>query len=138
MSYSRTSKKIIVNGTFDILHRGHLEMLNYAKSLGDFLLVAIDTDSRVTDLKGSCRPINNQFDRMFLLSNLQAVDAVKVFNSTDELINIIKDYNPDIMVKGSDYQDRNIIETELVPKIIYYDRTEHSTTKTIQHIINRR
>ena len=64
-------KLIFVNGTFDILHRGHLELLNYAKSLGDFLLVGIDDDLRVKEKKGFTRPINSQDDRKFFLENLK-------------------------------------------------------------------
>jgi D-beta-D-heptose 7-phosphate kinase/D-beta-D-heptose 1-phosphate adenosyltransferase len=129
--------KVIVNGTFDILHRGHLELLQFAKSQGDHLLVCIDTDRRVKELKGSTRPINNQDDRKFMLYNLRSVDTVMLFDSSEELINIIKEYNPDIMVKGSDYRDRSIVGNTHVPKVIFYDRTEHSTTKTIQDIIDR-
>lgn len=129
--------KIIVNGTFDILHRGHLEMLNYAKSLGDFLLVAIDTDRRVKELKGETRPINNQWDRMAMLENLKAVDAVCFFDSKEELIAIMEDYQPDIMVKGSDWQDKSVIGKQYATKIEFYDRTDHSTTQIIQNIINR-
>ena len=130
-------KKIIVNGTFDIIHRGHIEMLNYAKSLGGYLLVLIDTDSRVRELKGDQRPINNQYDRQFVLKNVKAVNDVWFFNSGEDLIDKIKQYNPDIMVKGSDYRGKSIVGNEFVPKIMYYDRTEHSTTKTIQDIIDR-
>ena len=130
--------KVIVNGTFDILHCGHIEMLNYAKSLGDYLLVLIDTDDRVRELKGQGRPINNQHDRWFMLKNIKAVDDVWFFNSRESLIEKIKIYDPDIMVKGSDYKDRSVVGKELVPKVVYYDRTEHSTTKTIQDIIDRR
>lgn len=128
---------VIVNGTFDIVHRGHIEMLNYAKSLGDFLVVAIDTDNRVNELKGSNRPINNQWDRMFLLDNIRAVDTVCFFETDLDLIEIIKQYQPDIMVKGSDYINMPILGSEYCKDIRYYDRTSHSTTKTIQDIINR-
>ncbi len=128
---------VIVNGTFDIVHRGHIEMLNYAKSLGDFLVVAIDTDKRVKELKGSSRPINNQWDRMFLLDNLRAVDTVCFFETDLDLIEIIKQYQPNIMVKGSDYINMPILGSEYCKDIRYYDRTSHSTTKTIQDIINR-
>ena len=129
--------KIIVNGTFDILHRGHIEMLNYARSLGDSLLVAIDTDRRVKELKGLNRPINNQWDRLFTLENLRSVDLVCLFDSEEELVNIIKSYKPDIMVKGSDYRNKPVVGGEYLPNIEYYDRTEHSTTKTIQDITSR-
>ena len=127
---------VFVNGTFDILHRGHIELLNYAKSLGDILIVAIDTDTRVSELKGPSRPINNQYERMFMLDALRAVDSVYFFSSDEELVALIKQYNP-IMVKGSDYRDKPIVGAEYCKEIKYYDRTEHSTTKTIQRIANR-
>lgn len=131
--------KVMVNGTFDILHRGHLELLNYAKSLGDQLLVAIDTDRRVTELKGIGRPINNQEDRKFFLYNLRAVDTVMFFNSKEELVNIMKEYSPDVYVKGSDWKhDKGSTAEQYCKKVIYYDRVgDYSTTKTIQDIINR-
>lgn len=127
-------KKVIVNGTFDILHAGHVELLDFAKTQGDYLIVAIDADNRVQKLKGFSRPINNQTDRQHMLEGLKAVNEVKIFNSDDELIEIIKDC--DIMVKGSDYRDKPVIGEALV-EVIFYDRTEHSTTKIIQDIINR-
>lgn len=132
--------RVMVNGTFDIVHRGHIEMLNYAKSLGDFLLVAIDTDRRVKELKGEQRPINNQWDRMFMLDNLRAVDSVRFFDSKEELIDIMKEYKPDVYVKGSDWKrDRPSTAEQYCNKVIYYDRVgEYSTTKTIQDIIDRR
>ena len=130
----------MVNGTFDIVHRGHIELLNYARSLGDFLLVAIDTDRRVKELKGEQRPINNQWDRMFMLDNLRAVDSVRFFDSRDELIGIIEEYKPDIYVKGSDWKnDKGSTAEKYCNKVIYYDRVgDYSTTKTIQDIVNRR
>ena len=130
--------KVIVNGTFDILHRGHLEMLKYAKAQGDYLLVAIDTDSRVRELKGNSRPIHNQNDRKFMLESLKYVDEVCFFDSGQELIDIIKEYMPDIMVKGSDYKDRSVVGQQNVSTVLFYDRTEHSTTKIINDITNRR
>ena len=129
--------KIFVNGTFDLVHAGHIKLLNYARSLGSYLLVAIDSDRRVRQLKGSDRPVHNQTDRKLLLENLRSVDAVKIFDTDQELEHIITLYEPDIMVKGSDYKDQSIIGKELVPEVVFYDRTEHSTTKTIQDIIAR-
>jgi D-beta-D-heptose 7-phosphate kinase/D-beta-D-heptose 1-phosphate adenosyltransferase len=126
--------KVFVNGTFDIIHPGHVSLLNYAKELGDFLLVAIDTDERVRKLKGLNRPINNQASRSFVLQNLKAVDEVVLFNDDKELLSFITQC--DIMVKGSDYIGQNIIGFNLI-KTVFYDRTEHSTTKIIEHIIDR-
>jgi D-beta-D-heptose 7-phosphate kinase/D-beta-D-heptose 1-phosphate adenosyltransferase len=130
--------KVIVNGTFDILHRGHLELLEYAMSCGSYLLVAIDTDRRVKELKGESRPINNQYDRKFHLEMLKPVNEVRLFDSKEELIQIIQDYQPDIMVKGSDYKGRSVVGSTYVPEVIYYERLgAYSTTNTIQDIINR-
>ena len=129
--------KIVVNGTFDILHRGHLEMLEYASELGS-LLVCIDSDSRVKQLKGSSRPVNCQDDRVYMLKSLKFVDWVRVFSSEQDLIDIIKDYQPDVMVKGSDYKNKPIVGEHLIKEIKFYDRVEpYSTTKTIQDIANR-
>ena len=81
--------KIVVNGTFDILHPGHVEMLNYARSLGAYLLVLIDSDRRVKELKGNTRPVNNQRDRQFLLKNLKAVNDVWIFDNDKELVEFL-------------------------------------------------
>jgi len=129
---------IVVNGTFDILHRGHIEMLEYAKSLGDHLLVCIDTDNRVKELKGSERPINNQTDRAFMLQSLKCVDEVWTFNSEEELEFILENYCPDIMVKGSDYRGKPIVGAHLCKDIKFYELVpNYSTTNTIKNIINR-
>ncbi len=130
--------RIMVNGTFDILHRGHIELLNYARSLGDCLLVAIDTDRRVKELKGNDRPINNQEDRKFHLANLKAVDSVCFFDSKEELIELMKHWKPDIYVKGSDWKGSEGTAHKYSKQVIYYDRVgNYSTTNTIQNIINR-
>jgi rfaE bifunctional protein nucleotidyltransferase chain/domain len=129
-------KRILVNGTFDIVHPGHLALLNYAKSLGDFLVVAIDSDRRVRELKGTDRPINNQFERQLLLENLRAVDAVKIFDSDQELVDIVAECA--IMVKGSDYRDQPIVGQEVCPSIVFFERINgYSSTAKIQHIAHR-
>lgn len=129
--------KVVVNGTFDIIHPGHIALLNYAKSLGDYLIVAIDTDERVRQLKGPTRPINNQNERKLLLENLKAVNEVKIFGSPEELISIVKECN--IMVKGSDYKGKSVIGETYCETVIYFNRIdEYSSTKKIQDIIDRR
>lgn len=128
--------KVVVNGTFDVLHPGHLALLNYAKSLGDFLLVAIDTDDRVRQLKGPSRPINNQFERKLFLENLKAVDEVRLFSTDCQLVDIIRECS--IMVKGSDYANQKVIGSDICNQIVYFDRLdEYSTTQKIQDIVNR-
>jgi D-beta-D-heptose 7-phosphate kinase/D-beta-D-heptose 1-phosphate adenosyltransferase len=125
--------KIFVNGSFDMLHTGHIKMLNYAKSLGTHLLVAIDSDDRISKLKGAERPVNPVHIRKCIMENLKAVDSVVVFNSDAELVEHIKIYAPDIMVKGSDWVDKPIIGSQHCSSIVFYHRSNNeSTTKLIQ------
>jgi D-beta-D-heptose 7-phosphate kinase/D-beta-D-heptose 1-phosphate adenosyltransferase len=132
-------RRIIVNGTFDIVHRGHIEMLNYARSQGDYLLVAIDSDRRVSELKGPARPVNNQEDRKFYLDNLKAVNACWIFDSAEELEHICKMYKPDVMVKGSDYRGKPIVGSEYCNTIQFYNIVpNYSTSKIIEDINNRK
>ena len=129
-------KRIIVNGTFDILHSGHLALLNYARSLGDHLVVAIDSDRRVKELKGVSRPVNTQAERQELLSNLRSVDEVRIFDSDLELVDIVAKCA--IMVKGSDYRDRPIVGSEVCSSIVFFERIDgFSTTEKIQSISRR-
>lgn len=132
-------KKVFVNGCFDCIHRGHIHLLNYAKSLGDILYVGIDSDKRVKQLKGLTRPIHNQEDRKFLLENLKAVNRVLIFNTDEELENLVKIIEPDIMIVGSDYQNKRVIGSEYAKELKFFERIDgYSTTKIIQSIINRR
>jgi len=131
-------KKIFVNGTFDLLHPGHLQLLNFAKSCGDYLIVAIDTDDRVREKKGPTRPIYNQEERIFFLRMLKPVDQVETFSSDKELESLIKELKPDIMIVGSDWKGKSVIGSYYASKLIFFDRIEeYATTKTIQSIIDR-
>jgi D-beta-D-heptose 7-phosphate kinase/D-beta-D-heptose 1-phosphate adenosyltransferase len=128
--------RVFVNGTFDIVHVGHLKMLRYAKSLGTRLIVGIDSDERVKKLKGASRPINNEYERFFMLTQNKWVDGVIIFDTDEELVDLIRDC--DIMVKGSDYKDKPIIGSNLCKRIVFFDiLDEYSTTKKIQHISSR-
>ena len=131
--------KIVVNGTFDIVHVGHLRLLEYAKSFpNSFVYVLIDSDNRIKKLKGSDRPVNNEYERSSLLAALKAVDKVDIFDTDQELIDYIKNYEPDLMIKGSDYEGKPIIGAEYCKEIKFYDRLgKYSTTNKIQSIINR-
>jgi D-beta-D-heptose 7-phosphate kinase/D-beta-D-heptose 1-phosphate adenosyltransferase len=130
-------KIIFVNGCFDILHRGHLELLNYAKSLGDYLVVGIDSDDRVRQNKGNNRPINSSEERFFMLTNLKSVDEVFLFSSDEELETLVKRIKPDIMIVGSDWKDKPVIGSQYAKKLKFFDKIdEYSTTKIIQSINN--
>ena len=127
-------KKIFVNGTFDLLHRGHLDLLNYAKSLG-YVYVGIDTDECIKEKKGPTRPIHNQEERKFHLENLKSVDEVIFFSSEPEFEGLIKSLQPDIIIVGSDWKEKSTIKSYYDGELIFFDRIEeYSTTKTIQKI----
>jgi D-beta-D-heptose 7-phosphate kinase/D-beta-D-heptose 1-phosphate adenosyltransferase len=132
--------KVIVNGSFDVLHVGHIRLLEYAKSHPDsFVYVLIDSDRRIREKKGSDRPINNEYERASFLAALKSVDKVDIFDTDEELVYYIKNYAPDLMVKGSDYVDQKIIGAEYCKNIYFYDRLhKYSTTSKIQSIIDRR
>ena len=131
--------KIIVNGSFDIVHLGHIRLLQYAKSFPSaYVYVLIDTDRRIKELKGTDRPINTEYERATLLSELKLVDRVDIFDTDEELVNLIRNYDPDMMIKGSDYRNKPIIGAEFCKQIKFYDRLErYSTTNKIQDIANR-
>ena len=124
-------KTVFVNGTFDILHRGHLELLRYAKSRG-YVYVGIDTDECIKGKKGPTRPIHNQEERKFLLENLRSVDEVIFFSSEPEFEELIKSLQPDIIIVGSDWKEKSTIKSYYDGELIFFDRVErYSTTKTI-------
>lgn len=104
---------VFTNGCFDIIHRGHVEYLNQAKSLGKYLLVGLNSDESVRKIKGEGRPINIEADRAFVLSNLKCVDAVIVFNE-DTPYSLIKAIRPDILVKGGDWKEDKIVGSDVV------------------------
>jgi D-beta-D-heptose 7-phosphate kinase/D-beta-D-heptose 1-phosphate adenosyltransferase len=111
----RNQKKKIVftNGVFDILHRGHVDYLRKAKSLGDVLVVGMNTDSSVKKIKGPHRPIQNQNDRAVIAASLNSVDYVIFFDepTPDRIIRFVK---PDILVKGADYKLEQIAGADFV------------------------
>ena len=131
-------KTVFVNGTFDILHRGHLELLNYAKSLGEYVVVGIDSDRRVRKMKGPNRPVNSADDRGLMLVNLKSVDEVRFFANDRELENMVKSVKPDVMVVGSDWKGKSVIGSYWAADLKFFDRIEdYATTNTIQRIIDR-
>src|SRR6056300_170348 len=98
--------KVFVNGTFDILHSGHLFLLEYAKAQGNYLKVCLDSDERVRELKGINRPINNICSRYHMMSSLKWVDEVGVFDNAEQLREMVKSFKPDVMIVGSEYEGK--------------------------------
>lgn len=125
--------KVWVNGTFDVLHVGHVHLLEYASSLG-ILRVGIDTDKRVKELKGLDRPFNNQQDRKKMLESLKFVNDVVLFDSREELIDSVKSYSPDIMVIGDDYKGETVFGSEYAKKLVFFKKMpEYSSTKILNY-----
>lgn len=127
---------IFTNGCFDILHAGHVDYLQKAKALGNYLIVGLNSDESVRRLKGDKRPINDEQSRKKVLEELKCVDEVIIFTEDTpyELIKIVK---PDIMVKGGDYKPEDVVGKDLVKhvKIIPYLKN-YSTTNIINKIKN--
>lgn len=114
--FSKDGKKVVfTNGCFDILHRGHAAYLEQAKSLGDFLVVGVNSDESVRKLKGEGRPVNNENDRAYLLEMLKPVDFVIIFNE-ETPYELIKSINPDFLVKGGDWKEDEIVGSDIVRK----------------------
>lgn len=135
----RENKKIVfTNGCFDILHAGHISYLSKAKDAGDFLIIAINSDASVKNLKGPGRPINSEADRALMLSAFQFVDFVTVFDEQlpNKTIEILK---PDVHVKGGDYNLNDLPEKEVVQKyggkiVIFPFLNGYSSTNIINKI----
>lgn len=106
-------KIVFTNGCFDILHLGHVDYLSKARSLGDLLIIGLNTDVSVTRLKGANRPVNNQEARARMLASMSFVDAIIYFGD-DTPYELIKQIQPDILVKGSDYKPEEIVGADVV------------------------
>jgi len=138
---AKRKKIVFTNGCFDLLHVGHIRYLAQAKKLGDFLIIGLNSDSSVKELKGEDRPINSFEDRASLLSAIESVDLVVMFEEqTPE--NLIKDIVPDILVKGGDYNIEDIVGYQTVMQnggqvktLSFYDG--YSSTNYINKIKKR-
>ncbi len=121
---------IWVNGCFDIIHAGHIELLKYARSVGDRLVVGLDTDERVQESKGPTRPINTLQHRKSVIEAIRYVDEVVAFGSDDALRNAILWSQANIMVVGEEYRGR-VIGSEIVKEIKYFNRLYNLSTTSI-------
>lgn len=132
---------VFTNGCFDIVHVGHVECLEYAKTLGDFLVVGLNSDLSVRNLKGDQRPINLENHRAKLLSSMKYVDAVVIFDE-DTPYELVKILQPDIIVKGGDYEVSEVVGNDIVAEknghvMIYDFKTQISTTEIIRRCSKR-
>ena len=125
--------RVWVNGCFDVIHRGHIELFRYAKAQGDYLIVGLDKDSRISESKGVSRPINKLEDRVFVLQSIKYIDEVVSFGSDTELEEQIKLASPDIMVVVDDWKNKKIIGGHLVDNKLYFKRLiGYSTTDILR------
>ena len=123
------------NGCFDVLHRGHIEMFEYASSLGERLVVGIDSDARVSLSKGPSRPINSQEDRKKMLEAIRFIDKVVIFNDDEDLRNAIRESNTNILVVGSDWEGKKVIGSECAGEVRFFERIgDYSTTNVLERI----
>ena len=125
-------KTIFTNGCFDILHRGHFELLKFCNTMGS-VVVGLNSDSSVSRLKGKNRPINNQEDRKFMLESCRYVDKVIIFNE-DTPFDLITRLRPDIIVKGGDYKKKDVVGNELCEVKIFNFIDGHSTTSIVNKL----
>lgn len=134
-------KVVFTNGVFDILHRGHVEYLLKAKSMGDILIVGMNSDESVKRIKGDLRPIVREDDRAFILSQLGCVDGVSLFDE-DTPLNLISAIVPDILVKGADYSIDAIVGKDVVEQAGGRVQTiefvpDRSTSNIVETIVSR-
>ena len=131
------SEIIWVNGCFDLLHIGHIELLKFAKSLGGLVYVGIDSDVRIQQYKGKDRPYQNQHTRMTILESIKYVDKVMIFDTSYQLQCLVENFSPKAMVIGEEYKYKEIIGSQFCDNIIFFPRLgEHSTTNILNKINN--
>lgn len=132
-----TNKIVFTNGVFDLVHSGHVELLNFAKTLGDKLVVGLNSDNSTRLLKGNKRPINKEEDRKNIIQSLRAVDEVIVFDSIDTT-DLINNLNPDIIVKGGEWTVEEVRERDKIPNnievYVYPFKEGYSSTNIINMI----
>lgn len=131
----QAGKKIVfTNGCFDILHAGHVSVLEFSRSKGDELVVGLNSDASVRRLKGPTRPVNTQADRALVLAALESVSAVCIFDE-DTPYNLIKQVSPDVLVKGGDYKTDEIVGREFAKKVVRFPLLKgRSTTNIIKKV----
>ena len=128
------NKIVWCNGTFDILHPGHIKLFKVGKSLGDKLIVATDTDEKIRQDKGASKPINNLCDRISMLQAIKYIDEVLYFDNRKELEGLIELYSPDILLLGDDWKGGDIVGIQYAKEVRFLPRLNYSTTHIIDKI----
>ena len=126
----KNKKVVFTNGCFDILHLGHVKYLQKARALGDVLIVGVNSNESVSKLKGPTRPVNDEFDRAYLLASLEVVDYVVIFKE-DTPYELIKKVKPDILVKGADYEGKEVVGSDIAKEVKLIDFVDGKSTTSI-------
>jgi D-beta-D-heptose 7-phosphate kinase/D-beta-D-heptose 1-phosphate adenosyltransferase len=135
-----TSSYVWTNGCYDILHVGHLRLLEECnrqvrKNPISMLMVGIDSDKRVKELKGKTRPINNQLTRAEMLLSIKGVDGVFIYDTTEELDSILAELTPKVMVIGEEYKNKTVVGGQYCSTVVFFPKVEDlSTTNLISHL----
>ena len=125
------------NGTFDILHPGHIQLFKVAKELGDMVIVGTDTDEKIKKDKGDHRPINDLSYRVAMLEAIKYIDAVHTFDTRSELEGLIQMYNPDILLLGDDWRYGDVVGREYAKEVRFLPRVGgYASSNTIKRIHN--
>ena len=122
------------NGTFDILHPGHIELFKVGKSLGDKLIVATDTDEKIRQDKGASKPVNNLCDRISMLQAIKYIDEVLYFGNRKELEGLIELYSPYKLLLGDDWKGGDVVGIQYAKEVRFLPRLNYSTTDIIKKI----
>ena len=130
ISQVSTPNIIWVNGSFDVVHAGHIELFKYARSVGDYLVVGTDTDERIRELKGPTRPINKQIHRLSMLNAIKYIDKVVTFGSLEEQLICMEKSGAKTLVIGSDYKDKLVVGEDRM-EVIYFNRIDDLSTTNI-------
>ncbi|MBT6965753.1 MAG: D-glycero-beta-D-manno-heptose 1-phosphate adenylyltransferase, partial [Flavobacteriales bacterium] len=131
---NKDKKIIFTNGCFDILHIGHIKYLEKSKSFGDILILGLNSDDSIRRLKGKNRPINTQTDRAYILASLEVVDYLVIFDE-DTPFDLIKLIKPDVLVKGGDYEGKEVVGQDIAKELkLVKFINDKSTTKTIERM----
>lgn len=125
-----------VNGCFDILHPGHIELFKVAKSLGDRLIVGVDEDHKVKKDKGNERPINSLSFRKTMLESIKYIDVVLPFGTRGELEDLIELYSPDILLVGGDWKNSDVVGRQFAKQVRFFNRVGNYSTTDIINKIN--
>jgi D-beta-D-heptose 7-phosphate kinase/D-beta-D-heptose 1-phosphate adenosyltransferase len=135
--FSKEKKIVFTNGCFDILHSAHVQLLRFAKSRGDILVVGLNSDDSIKRLKGDYRPINDVFERSAMLAQFDFIDYIVIF-AEDTPYFLLNDLRPDIIVKGGDYTKEFVVGAEFAKEVIIFDYIQNkSSSLVIDRIIRQ-